>query len=130
MEHGFDHIPVRVEETEQILRRDDVSQFALGYVAPLLSGTEHVANHNIPRQILALAQRGDQVRSDKSGAAGDDNHVRSSDAATNRPTIWFSSRSQALYGCFSPGADCFRKLESSRSGAGCCLCPGDLPNIR
>ena len=70
MEDGRDRRRRGPQVVEQILRRDDLGELALGDVAPFLIRTEPVADDDlVPAPRLEPRH---QVRSDETGAAGHD----------------------------------------------------------
>jgi hypothetical protein len=70
IENSLNLLRARAQIVEQVFRRHDLSDLALGKISPLISVAEPVADDD-----LVLAPRfepRDQVRSDKPGAAGYD----------------------------------------------------------
>ena len=66
--------PLRMlgEEGHQRLGRDQRRQFALSQIAPFVAVAEPVADDEIGSP--ALFERGDEIRADEAGAAGDEDH--------------------------------------------------------
>ena len=64
--------PAAFEPVLQFGRRHDVRELALGEIAPFAVMAEHVANGDI--RAAGVVQRGDDVRSDKTGSTGHQQH--------------------------------------------------------
>ncbi len=61
-----------LQPAQQLRRRDEISQLALGQVAPLAIAAEMIADGHV--RPPGVIQRGDHVRSDKPGPAGYQQH--------------------------------------------------------
>jgi hypothetical protein len=68
-------LAVGFQELEQLFGMDDVGQFALGDVLPLVVRAQAVADHQLAG--IAGFQGGKDVRADEAGSSGDDDHVGS-----------------------------------------------------
>ena len=64
--------PAVFQPVRQFRRRYDVRELALGEIAPFAVIAEHVANGDVGA--ARLVQRGHDIRSDKTGAAGHQQH--------------------------------------------------------
>ena len=70
MDDGIE--PAALQPGQQFGRRHDVGELALGEVAPFAVMAEQVADGDIGA--AGVVQRGHDVRSDKTGAAGHQQH--------------------------------------------------------
>ncbi len=67
--------PAAVQPVRQLRRRYDVRELALGEIAPFAVVAEHIAHGDIGA--AGVVQRGHDVRSDKTGAPGHQQHSTS-----------------------------------------------------
>ena len=72
MEDRLDGALARIQEIEQLFRRDQVGKIAFGDVAPLLVTAQPVTDHDIA--LAGRLQGSDEIGTDEAGAAGDDDH--------------------------------------------------------
>ena len=61
------------EPVHQFRRRHEVGELALGEIAPFAVMAEHVANRDVGA--AGVVQRGHDIRSDKTGATGHQQHA-------------------------------------------------------
>ena len=71
MDDGIE--PAALEPVQQLGRRHEVGELALGEIAPFAVMAEHIANRDIGA--AGVIQRGHDVRSDKTGASGHQQHA-------------------------------------------------------
>ena len=64
--------PAALQPVRQFGRRHDVGELALGEIAPFAVMAEHVADRDVGA--AGVIQRGHDVRSDKTGATGHQQH--------------------------------------------------------
>ena len=64
--------PAAVQPVRQFARRHDVGELALGEIAPFAVMAEHVADDDVGA--ARLVERGHDIRSDKTGAPGHQQH--------------------------------------------------------
>ena len=64
--------PAALQPIHQLRRRNNVGELALGEVTPFAVMTEHIAHRHIGA--AGVVQRGYEVRSDKTGPAGHQQH--------------------------------------------------------
>ncbi len=66
MDHGLE-LPA-LQPREQLGRRNDIGELALGEVMPFALGAQHIADHDV--EAPGIVQRRDNIGPDKTGSTG------------------------------------------------------------